>query len=63
MRHYRRHAIVVILILAAMITPPDPISLFLMALPLLVLYELSIGVSWFANRITSQDETSSDLTN
>ena len=63
MRHYRRHAIVVILILAAMITPPDPISLFLMALPLLVLYELSIGVSWFANRITSQDETSPDQTN
>ncbi len=46
LRTYRRHAIVVILILSAVITPPDPISLVIMAIPLWCLYELSIGVSW-----------------
>ena len=50
MRHYRRYAIVIILILSAFITPPDPVSLVLMSIPLLVLYELSIGVSWLVNR-------------
>ena len=33
-----------------MITPPDPISLFLMAIPLTILYEISIGVSWLATK-------------
>ena len=50
MSHYRRHAIVVILILSAFITPPDPISLVLMSIPLMILYEISIGVSWLVNR-------------
>ncbi|OUX21212.1 MAG: hypothetical protein CBE10_00610 [bacterium TMED250] len=50
MRHYRRYAIVIILILSAFITPPDPISLVLMSIPLLLLYEISIGVSWLVNR-------------
>ena len=45
MRHYRRHAIVVILILAALLTPPDPISQILIALPLLLLYQISIFIS------------------
>ena len=50
MRHYRRHSAVVILVLSAFITPPDPVSLVLMSIPLLGLYELSIGVSWLVNR-------------
>jgi sec-independent protein translocase protein TatC len=50
MVHYRRHASVLILILSAFITPPDPISLILMAIPLFLLYEFSIGVSWLVNR-------------
>ena len=50
MGHYRRHAIVVVLILSAFITPPDPVSLVLMSIPLMLLYELSIGVSWLVNR-------------
>jgi sec-independent protein translocase protein TatC len=46
MRHYRRHAIVVIFLLAAALTPgTDPVSQILLAIPLLVLYELSIGIS------------------
>ncbi len=46
MRTYRRHAVVVILILAAVITPTSDITtLVMVALPLYVLYELSILVS------------------
>ncbi len=43
MKHYRRHAIVVIVILAAIITPTgDPFTLSLVALPIYTLWELSI---------------------
>lgn len=45
MRHYRRHAWVAIVVLSALITPPDPMSLLMMALPLVVLYETSIFLS------------------
>jgi sec-independent protein translocase protein TatC len=45
LRKYRRHAIVVIFIIAAVVTPtPDPFNQTLFALPLLVLYELAILV-------------------
>jgi len=50
MIHYRRYSIVIILILSAFITPPDPVSLVLMFVPLWLLYEISIGVSWLVNR-------------
>ena len=45
MKKYRRHAIVAVLILAALITPPDVVTQFLIGIPLFVLYELSIFVS------------------
>ncbi|MCX7929329.1 MAG: twin-arginine translocase subunit TatC [Chlorobi bacterium] len=49
LRTYRRHAIVVILIIAAILTPtPDPINQLFFAAPLYVLYELSIAISKFA---------------
>ena len=50
MRHYRRHSVVVILILSSFITPPDPVSMLIMSFPLILLYEMSIGVSWLVNR-------------
>ena len=45
LRAYRRHAIVTILILAAVITPPDVISQILIAMPILVLYEAGIQIA------------------
>ncbi len=45
LRSYRRHAVVVIFIIAAVITPPDVVAQLLTALPLWVLYEVSITVS------------------
>jgi sec-independent protein translocase protein TatC len=44
LRKYRRHAFVVNLIAAAIITPPDVTSQMLVALPILALYEISIKV-------------------
>lgn len=45
MREKRRFAIVIILILAAVITPPDWFSIFLVAIPLVILYETGIFIS------------------
>jgi sec-independent protein translocase protein TatC len=42
---YRRHSIVVILIISAIITPPDVISQVLIAMPILVLYEAGILIA------------------
>jgi len=44
LKKFRRHAVVVILIVAAIITPPDVISQTLVAIPLYMLYEISIVV-------------------
>lgn len=46
MRKYRRHSIVVIIILAAFLSPgTDPVSQVMLAVPLVLLYEISIIVS------------------
>ena len=45
LRKYRKHSIVVIFILSAIITPPDVFSQALVAIPLLFLYEISIFIS------------------
>lgn len=45
MRSKRRYAILVIFVLAAVITPPDWFSIWLVAIPLLVLYEVGISIS------------------
>lgn len=42
LKKYRRHAIILILIVAAIITPPDVFSQTLVAIPLYLLYEISI---------------------
>lgn len=47
MKTYRRHAIVLIMIVAAIITPADVLSMIMAALPLLVLYEFSIMMCTF----------------
>jgi len=44
LKGFRKQAFVVILILAAMITPSDPFSMFVLSLPLYGLYEFSILV-------------------
>ena len=51
MRHYRRHAIVIILIIAAVVTPTtDPVTMTVFALPMFLLFELSIWIAAIAQR-------------
>ncbi len=45
MRNFRRYAVLCIFIVAAILTPPDVISQLLMAMPMMILYEISIGVA------------------
>ena len=45
LRQYRKHALVILMVLAAIITPPDIMSLLVVTFPLMVLYEVSIKVS------------------
>ena len=42
---YRKHAFLSIMVVAAIITPPDLMTLLLVSLPLYVLYEVSIRVA------------------
>ncbi len=45
LRRYRKHSFIVIMVIAAIITPPDVLSLLLVTLPLWLLFELSIAIS------------------
>ena len=47
LKEYRKYALVLVLILAAIITPPDIISQVIVAIPMVILYELSIKISTF----------------
>jgi sec-independent protein translocase protein TatC len=61
MREYRKHAYVVVLIVAGIITPsPDILSQVLVCIPLLILYELSIGVSARVEKARNADELAND---
>ena len=55
----RRYAILIIFLVAAVLTPsPDALSQILMAIPLMILYEISIFVSKFAE--TKKEESQND---
>jgi len=45
LKTYRKHAIVIVLIMAAVITPPDVISQIIVTIPIMFLYEMSIIIS------------------
>lgn len=53
LRTYRKFAVVIILILAAVITPPDVLSQLIVTVPLWFLYEISISI---AARVNKKDE-------
>lgn len=57
MRTYRRHAIVLIMVIAAIITPADVLSMLMAAFPLLLLYEFSIMMSAYTYKKVQQRET------
>jgi sec-independent protein translocase protein TatC len=45
LKKYRKYALVLVLVLAAIITPPDIISQVIVAIPMIILYEISIKIS------------------
>ena len=51
----RRYAIVVAFVVAAVLTPPDVVSQLLLAIPLVVLYEVSLIAIWFTERRRARD--------
>ena len=58
LKKYRKHAIVVILILAAVITPPDIISQIIVSIPIIGLYEIGILV---AKRAVRQNKAAREI--
>ena len=53
----RRYAIVAVVVVAAVVTPPDPISQLMLAVPLVILYEVSI---WCVRLIEFRRKTADD---
>jgi len=60
MRKYRKHAIVIVLIVAAVITPPDVFSLILVSIPLLLLYEVSIFIASRVVRLRAEKDAAAE---
>ena len=56
MRKYRKHSFVVTLLLSAIITPPDVFSQILVAIPIVVLYEISIFISRYVTKRLETDD-------
>jgi sec-independent protein translocase protein TatC len=57
LRRYRRHALVVNVVLAAALTPgQDPFSMILMAVPMVLMYEVSIFIARFVNPAVPPEE-------
>ncbi len=45
LKKYRKHAVVVILVIAAIVTPPDAVSQIIVTIPMVILYEVGIVVA------------------
>ena len=56
LKTYRRHAIVVIMVVAAIITPADVLSVMAAAMPLVILYEMSIWMSIYVSKKIEKQE-------
>ncbi|MDX2235354.1 MAG: twin-arginine translocase subunit TatC [Hyphomonadaceae bacterium] len=56
LRKGRRYAILAIAIFSAMVTPPEPISMMIMAIPVYLLYEASIWIVWLIEKARARAE-------
>ena len=63
LREYRRYAYVLILIVAAVVTPPDVISQLIVSFPLVILYECSIVVAKVITKRNKKKKKNAALTN
>ena len=55
LKRWRRYAILLAFVVAALITPPDVASMCLLAVPLVLLYELTLVAIWFSERRRARD--------
>ena len=56
LRKYRKYAILVSFVVAAVLTPPDPFTQTLMAGPLVILYEIGIWVAFFFGKRSKEEK-------
>jgi sec-independent protein translocase protein TatC len=56
----RKYAIVAVFVVAAVLTPPDPISQISLAVPIILLYEISIYMAKMVERKKAKDEAEAD---
>src|SRR5205085_4733875 len=56
LKKYRKHAIVIMLIVAGVITPPDVLSQIIVTLPLILLYEVSIVLAKKVEKAKEEEE-------
>ncbi|MET0337768.1 MAG: twin-arginine translocase subunit TatC, partial [Caulobacter sp.] len=61
LRTGRRYAIVAVFVVAAVVTPPDPISQLMLAIPICLLYEVSIWCVWLIARNRRREDEARDL--
>ena len=61
LREGRRYAIVGVFVVAAVVTPPDPISQLMLAIPICLLYEISIWCVWLMEKRRAKESASTDL--
>ncbi len=59
LRKYRKYAIVIILIVAAIVTPPDVVSQIIVSIPMIVIYEASIHIA----ALVIRNQKAKELTN
>jgi sec-independent protein translocase protein TatC len=45
LRKYRKYSVVIVLLISAIVTPPDVVSQIIVAIPMLLIYEVSIFIS------------------
>jgi sec-independent protein translocase protein TatC len=56
----RRYAVVIVFVIAAVLTPPDVVSQLLLAVPLVLLYEVSLVAIWFTERRRAKEAAKAD---
>jgi hypothetical protein len=60
LRRGRRYAIVIAFAIAAVLTPPDVVSQLLLAVPMVVLYEVSLIAIWFTERRRAKEKAEAE---
>ena len=60
LRRRRKYAIVIVFGVAALMTPPDVISQIGLAVPIILLYEVSIGLAWLTEKRRAEREAADD---